>query len=86
MGHAEVAELFGITGQVLGNWIKRGKFIPDPYVRLKMGPIWRTEDIVNAWIDYQSSKEHKLNEEVVKLRKQVARLKQQVQRLSNERR
>jgi len=47
MGLAEVAEYLGVSRQTLQHWLKRtGLFFPEPVARLEMGPVWKTEDIV----------------------------------------
>lgn len=45
MGLAEVAEFLGIPKQNLHYWMQIGKFI-EPDVRLKMGPVWKTERVI----------------------------------------
>lgn len=49
MGTAEVAEAFGVTRQAVRNWVVRNRtHLPRPVARLRMGPIWRTIDILPA--------------------------------------
>jgi hypothetical protein len=42
-GTAEIAEVMGVSPQAVSNRLKRGK-IPPPTVRLRMGPVWSTND------------------------------------------
>lgn len=48
LGSTEVAEQTGILRNHLGYWVRKGKF-PEPYARLKMGPLWRQAQ-VDAWL------------------------------------
>lgn len=40
LGTYEVAELLGVSPQVVSNWLRRHDDFPRPYVRLKMSPVW----------------------------------------------
>jgi hypothetical protein len=42
-GTAEVAKVCGVTQQAVSMWLIRGK-IPQPDVRLKMGPVWTSRN------------------------------------------
>lgn len=44
-GLAEAAEMFGFTKQVISNWRRRGD-MPEPFAELKMGPVWKTETLI----------------------------------------
>jgi len=48
MGITEIAAYFGVSKNVVVNWVRRQTNIPQPFLRLAMGPMWRTEDIVKA--------------------------------------
>ena len=54
VGHAEVAEILGVSKQHLSVYIKRGKLPPTLQV-LASGPIWTRQSI----LDYKSSQEVK---------------------------
>jgi chromosome partitioning protein len=45
-GLSEVAEMFGVSKQVIGNWRLRYHNFPKPLAELKSGPVWKREDIV----------------------------------------
>lgn len=45
---AEVAELAGVSKQVVSNWRKRYDDFPEPIVKLAMGPIFNMDQI-EAW-------------------------------------
>ena len=47
MGLAEIAETYGVRRQTAHQWTNNKKF-PDPAARLRMGPIWFTEQ-VDRW-------------------------------------
>jgi len=38
-GSAEIAEACGVSVQAVSNWLARGQ-MPEPYIRLRMGPVW----------------------------------------------
>jgi chromosome partitioning protein len=46
LGMAEVAELLGVTKQVLSNWRSRETKFPEPVADLKSGPVWSKSDII----------------------------------------
>jgi chromosome partitioning protein len=46
LGLAEIAEIFGVTRQVVANWKARKPTFPKPVVELKSGPVWQLEAIV----------------------------------------
>jgi predicted DNA-binding transcriptional regulator AlpA len=48
MGVAEVAKYCSTSRSAVSNWLKRGK-TPEPAIRLAMGPIWWTKNIVAWW-------------------------------------
>lgn len=48
LGLAEIAELFGVTRQVIANWKARKPTFPMPVAELKSGPVWEHAAIV-AW-------------------------------------
>jgi chromosome partitioning protein len=48
LGLAEVAELFGVTKQVIGNWKSRRENFPAPIAELRSGPVW-SKDHLLAW-------------------------------------
>lgn len=48
VGLAEMAELLGVTKQVLTNWRSRKAGFPQPMAELKSGPVWRMGDL-RAW-------------------------------------
>ena len=51
LGLAEVAEIAGVSKQVVSNWRKRRKTFPIPYTELKMGPIWYNQrGEIEEWI------------------------------------
>jgi chromosome partitioning protein len=52
VGLAEMAELFGVTKQVLTNWRSRKAAFPEPVVELKSGPVWQLTAI-RAWANSQ---------------------------------
>lgn len=47
MGTAEIADLLGVTRQRVHQLTSRRDF-PEPVVSLRLGKVWRTEDVV-AW-------------------------------------
>jgi hypothetical protein len=47
VGHAEVAELFGVSKRTASRYALRNDF-PRPVARLRAGPIW-LEDDVRTW-------------------------------------
>src|ERR1043165_1232 len=47
LGLAEVAELLGVTKQVVNNWKTRRGGFPQPVVELKSGPVWSRDAIAN---------------------------------------
>lgn len=50
MGLAEIGEALGLSRQrVNGIWHDDRQGFPAPWVSLRCGPVWRTED-VEAWI------------------------------------
>lgn len=50
VGVAEVARIAGVTHGAVGFWRKRkGDPFPEPDVVLHMGPVWRTERVVE-WL------------------------------------
>jgi chromosome partitioning protein len=52
LGLAEVAQLLGVTKQVVANWKVRREGFPKPVVELKSGPVWRKKEVV-AWAEYE---------------------------------
>ena len=46
LGLAEIAEIFGVTRQVVANWKARKPTFPKPVAELKSGPVWQLEAIV----------------------------------------
>ena len=48
LGLAEIAEIFGVTRQVVANWKARKPTFPKPVAELKSGPVWKYDAIV-AW-------------------------------------
>src|SRR5690242_4653805 len=48
VGLAEIAEVFGVTRQVIANWKARKPTFPKPVAELKSGPVWQYDAIV-AW-------------------------------------
>lgn len=48
LGLAEMADLFGVTKQVMTNWRSRKAGFPEPIAELKSGPVWSAEAIT-AW-------------------------------------
>lgn len=46
VGLSEVAELLGVSRQVVGNWRLRYHDFPKPIAELKSGPVWKREDVV----------------------------------------
>ena len=50
VGLAEMADLFGVTKQVLSNWRSRKPTFPQPIAELKSGPVWNL-DAVLAWAE-----------------------------------
>lgn len=48
VGLSEVAELFGVTKQVIANWRTRHSDFPHPVAELKSGPVWQREHVI-AW-------------------------------------
>jgi len=47
-GTYEVAKYCKVTKQAVWQWRKRGK-MPEPVAKLKMGPVWKTKDIMRWW-------------------------------------
>lgn len=48
LGLSEVANLFNVSRQVVGNWRVRYHDFPQPIAELKSGPIWNRDSVV-AW-------------------------------------
>ncbi len=48
VGLAEMADLFGVTKQVLTNWRSRKTNFPEPVAELKSGPVW-DQAIITNW-------------------------------------
>jgi chromosome partitioning protein len=48
VGLAEIADLLGVTKQVVANWRSRKPDFPAPVVNLKSGPVWQV-DTIAAW-------------------------------------
>ena len=48
LGLSEVANLFGVSRQVVSNWRVRYHDFPQPMAELKSGPIWSRDNVV-AW-------------------------------------
>lgn len=48
VGLAEIADLLGVTKQVVANWRTRKPNFPQPVASLKSGPVW-AEDAIVAW-------------------------------------
>jgi chromosome partitioning protein len=46
LGTSEVADLLGVTKQVLSNWRARESKFPDAVAELRSGPVWSKADIV----------------------------------------
>lgn len=51
LGLAEIAEIFGVTKQVVTNWKARKSDFPKPIAELKSGPVWSRDDITNWAVD-----------------------------------
>lgn len=51
IGLSEVAEMFGVSRQVVANWRSRYADFPGPLAELKGGPVWQRRDMV-AWADH----------------------------------
>lgn len=47
VGLAEIAELFGVTKQVVANWRTRKATFPTPVVNLKSGPVWSRDSVIS---------------------------------------
>jgi chromosome partitioning protein len=47
LGLAEIAELLGVTKQVVANWRARRTDFPQPVVTLKSGPVWSRDKVVD---------------------------------------
>lgn len=48
LGLAEVAELYGVTTNVIGNWRVRSTRFPAPVHRVRATPLWLRSDLL-AW-------------------------------------
>ena len=46
MGLGEIADLYGVSRQLAANWARQHADFPEPLARLKMGPVWTTEDVL----------------------------------------
>lgn len=49
IGVAEIADLAGVSKQVIGNWYARYDHFPRPIQRLRSGPVWKRE-AVEMWV------------------------------------
>jgi len=47
LGLAEIAELLGVTRQVVANWKARKPTFPKPTAELKSGPVWEYADVAS---------------------------------------
>lgn len=52
VGLAEMADLFGVTKQVLSNWRSRKATFPQPIAELKSGPVWSLA-AVTEWAELE---------------------------------
>lgn len=66
IGLAEMAELFGVTKQVVTNWRSRKAGFPKPIAELKSGPVWDS-DSIEIWAETEGLEFDKLSEETVEL-------------------
>jgi chromosome partitioning protein len=48
-GVAEIAAHNKVSSQAVTNWQQRYEDFPEPVARLRMGPVWKMDD-VNEWI------------------------------------
>lgn len=46
MGLAEIADYFAVSRSLASKWSKTHDDFPEPVVTLRMGPIWKTEDVI----------------------------------------
>lgn len=56
VGSAELAEMFGVSRQRVYQLTSREDF-PEPFLRLRLGSVWRTED-VRAWAESKGREIH----------------------------
>lgn len=49
VGIAEIAEMAGVSRQVVHAWTRRARDMPKPLARLKMGPVWDRGE-VRKWL------------------------------------
>lgn len=54
VGVAEVAEMLGLDRGAVRSYRSRG-YLPEPFVVLAMGPIWRREEIID-WYESRPGK------------------------------
>lgn len=45
LGHAELADIFGVSKSTICNWRSRYSFIPTPLGVLAQGPVWYRDQI-----------------------------------------
>src|SRR5712692_2187732 len=50
VGLAEIAQMAGVSKQVVANWRSRQRDFPEPISELKSGPVWALDD-VRHWAD-----------------------------------
>ena len=74
MGPGEIAEEFGVRPNVVSNWRRRG-VLPEPIIRLKMGPLW-TRGQVESAIAIREAKSRRAREEAItRLERRLERLR-----------
>lgn len=61
LGLAEIAELLGVTRQVVANWKVRKQNFPKPIAELKSGPVWE-ENTVVEWAESEGIQISRINE------------------------
>src|SRR5215813_10678167 len=49
VGISEIADLTGVSKQVVGNWRSRNSDFPEPAAELKSGPVWNFDDVAE-WL------------------------------------
>lgn len=58
MGLGEIADYYGVSRQLAAKWSRTHEDFPEPLAVLKMGPVWRTEDV----LEYGRRRERKRGE------------------------
>jgi hypothetical protein len=52
MGVAEVSEALTVSRATVSSWVRRETGpLPKPFVKLKMGPLWKTDDVAQVLED-----------------------------------